>query len=106
MRRHEVDAHDDVAPLVAAAHLQRHAVAPAQLHEVVALQQHVVELDEAQRLVAVEPQLHAVHGQHAVHAEMPAHLAQEGDVAQLVQPLGIVEHDARCPARRRRSAGW
>jgi hypothetical protein len=54
----EIDAVDDVAPLVGAAHLQPAAVALVQLHEVVGLQDHVVEFEEGQRLLAVEPQLH------------------------------------------------
>jgi hypothetical protein len=46
-----------------------------------------------ERLLAFQPQFHAVHRQHAVDAEMPADIAQEGDVEQPVQPFGIVEHD-------------
>ena len=52
----EVDAVDDVAPLVGAAHLQAAAVALGELDEVVGLQDHVVEFEEGQRLLAVEPQ--------------------------------------------------
>ena len=53
----ELDAVDDVAPLVGAAHLQDAAIAPRQLDEVVGLQDHVVELDEGQLLLALEPEL-------------------------------------------------
>ena len=53
----QLHAGDDVAPLVGAAHLQRHAVAAVQLAEVVALQDHVVEFEEGQRLLALQPQL-------------------------------------------------
>ena len=107
MRAHapaEIDAVDDVAPLVGAAHLQIAAVAARQLHEVVGLQDHVVELDERQLLLALEPQLHRVHGQHAVDREVPADVAQQVDVVELRQPLGVVDHDGvalgREPKRR------
>jgi hypothetical protein len=52
----QVDAVDDVAPLVRAAHLQQAAIAAVQLEEVVGLQDHVVEFEEAESdLLAVEP---------------------------------------------------
>ena len=63
-----------------------------QLAEVVGLQAHVVEFEEAELLVAVEPHLHAVHRQHAVDREVPADVAQEVDVVEGRQPLGIVDH--------------
>ena len=91
----EIDARDDVAPLVRAAHLQVAAVALGQLDEIVGLQQHVVEFDEGQLLVALEAKLHRIHGQHAVDREMPAHIAQELDVVERRQPLGVVEHQRR-----------
>ena len=89
----EVDAVDDVAPLVRAAHLQAAAGAPRQLDEVVGLADHVVELDEAHLLLALEAQPHRVHGQHAVDRKVPADIAQHLDPVQLGQPFGIVEHD-------------
>ena len=96
MRAHapaEIDAVDDVAPLVRAAHLQIAAVAARELDEVVGLQDHVVEFDERQLLLAIEPQLHRIHRQHAVDREMPADVAQHLDVVERGQPLGIVGHD-------------
>ena len=47
----EIDAVDDVAPLVGAAHLQHAAVALVQLDEIVGLQDHVVEFEERQLLL-------------------------------------------------------
>ena len=79
----EIDAVDDVAPLVGAAHLQAAAVAPVELDEIVGLQDHVVEFEERQRLLALEPQLDRIHRQHAVDREMPADIAQELDVVEL-----------------------
>ena len=89
----EIDAVDDVAPLVGAAHLQAAADAPRQFDEVVGLADHVVELDEAHLLLALEPQPHRIHRQHAVDREMPADVAQHLDPVELGQPFGIVEHD-------------
>ena len=89
----EIGAHDDVAPLVRAAHLHDAFVAPVQFHEIVGLQDHVVELEEGERLVALESQLHRIHGQHAVDREVPADVAQQRNVEQRVEPVGVVGHD-------------
>src|SRR3546814_9322307 len=86
-----LDAVHDVAPLVGAAHLQAAVVAPAQLQEVVGLEDHVVELQEGQRMLALQAQLHAVEGQHAVDGEVAADVAQEIDVLQAVEPVRIVD---------------
>jgi hypothetical protein len=109
----EVDAVDDVAPLVGAAHLQRAAVAAGELDEVVGLQDHVVELEEGQLVLALEPELDRVHRQHAIDREVAADLAQEVDVVERRQPFGIVGHQAagRCvaeveKARERPAAGF
>ena len=67
-------------------------MALVELHEVVGLQDHVVEFEEGERLVALEAQLHRIHGQHAVDREMPADVAQQRDVEERVEPVGIVGH--------------
>ncbi len=89
----ELDAVDDIAPLIRAAHLQDAAVTLVQLHEIVGLQDHVVEFEERQRLLALQPQLDRVEGQHPVDREMTPDVAQERNVAQLVQPIRIVGRD-------------
>ena len=88
----EVDAVDDVAPLVRSAHLQNAAVAFVKLHEIVGLQDHVVEFEKRQRLLALQAQLHRVERQHLVDGEMAADVAQEGNIVQPVEPLGVVRH--------------
>ncbi len=50
----ELNAVDDVAPLVGATHLEAAVDAAGELQEVIALEDHVVELEEAQRLLAIE----------------------------------------------------
>jgi len=77
------------------------AMAPGKLDEVVGLQHHVVELEEGERLVALQPQLHRIHAQHAVDREMPADVAQQRDVEQPVEPVGVVHHDGIGRGRRR-----
>ncbi len=63
-----------------------------QLAEIVTLQDHVVELEERQRLLAIEPQADAVEGQHAVDCEMRADIAQKVDPAEPVEPVRVVRH--------------
>ena len=89
----ELDAVDDIAPLVGAAHLQRAVVIPLQFHEVVGLKDHVVEFQERQILLTVQPDLHAVEAEHAIDREVTAIVAQEIDIFQLVQPVAIIDHD-------------
>ena len=89
----EVDAVDDVAPLVGAADLQGAVIAPVELGEVVGLEHHVVEFEEGQLVLAVETELDRIHRQHAVDREMLADVAQEVDVVERRQPFGVVDHD-------------
>src|SRR3546814_18007148 len=70
--------------------------------EVVGLQDHVVEFEEAERLLALQPQLHGVEAEHAVDREMPAVVAQEVDILQLVEPVGLIGHQiGRASCRER-----
>src|SRR5690606_108640 len=62
----QFDAIDDVAPLIGTAHLQATAVASGKLQEIVGLEDHVVELQEGERLLPLEAQLHRVEAQHAI----------------------------------------
>ena len=59
--------------------------------KVVGLHDHVVELKEG------EPFFHtlliALGAQHIVDAEAGAHLAQQIDIVELQEPIGIIEHD-------------
>ncbi len=76
----EIDAGGDVAPLVAAAHLERALPLAEQVQEVVGLQQHVAEFCERQP--GLEPRLHRLLLQHDVDGEVLANVAQKVD-----QPL-------------------
>jgi len=61
-----------------------------ELEEVVRLEDHVVELEEAQGLLAPEPRLDGLEGQHAVDAKVLADVAEELDVLEAVEPVGVV----------------
>ena len=90
----EIDPIDNVAPLVRTAHLQLDVIALVKLHKVIGLQDHVVELKEAQRLFAIQPLLDRVKAQHAVDREVLANIAEEFEVVERHQPFGIVQHQA------------
>src|SRR5690348_7439188 len=89
----KLDAVEDVAPLVGPAELRWAADPAGQLEEVVGLEGHAVDFETGWWLLAVEPQLDAVEGQHPVDREMLPHLTQERDVFQRVEPVAIVDHD-------------
>ena len=91
----ELDPAYDVPPLIRSAHLQAASVTAPELQEVVRLEDHVVELEEGERLLAVEPELHRFEAEHPVDREVPAVLPQERDVAEGVEPLRIVGHQGR-----------
>ncbi|MNE16749.1 hypothetical protein D3C80_1097030 [compost metagenome] len=86
----QLDAVDDVGPLIGAADLQGAAVAARQLGEVVGLQQGVAELEERQRMLQAAAD--GVVGEQAVDAEMAADQVEEVEVAEAVQPVGVVHH--------------
>ena len=58
--------------------------------EVVALHDHVVELQEGQALL--HALLVALGAQHVVHGEAGTYLAQQLNVVQVQQPVGVVQH--------------
>ena len=85
----EVDAGQDVAPLVVAAHLESALAGPVKVQEIVGLQQLVVEFDEGQTLFHAH--FIGLGGQHAIDAEVAADVAQEAHIVQLQEPVGVVE---------------
>ena len=82
--------------MIAAAELQRAALGPEQVQEVVRLEQHVVELDERQALLPAL--LEALGGEHPVHGEVHANVAEELDVVQRREPVGVVDHQGAVEA--------
>ena len=49
-------------------------------------------------MLAVEPQLGGVHGQHAIDGEVAADIAQERNVVERHEPLRVVAHESVCLA--------
>ena len=90
----QIRAGQHVAPLIVAAHFQTAAVVLEELQEVVALHQHVVELQEGQ--AALQTLLVALGRQHAVDGEQRADIAHEIDIVQVAQPVGVVDDHAPC----------
>ena len=81
----------DVAPLVASAHLQADSVVLPQVVKVVALNELVAELREADaRFLAA---FHRILGQHVVDRDVLAHVANELEEAHFFEPI-VVVHDA------------
>ena len=60
--------------------------------EIIPLQNHVVEFEEGHRLLALQPHLHRIERQHAVDGEMRPHPLQHLDIADLPQPIVVVDH--------------
>ena len=89
----QINTGDDIAPLIRAAHLQNTAVTAAQFHEVIGLQDRIVEFQETHRLFTIKPQFNAIHRQHPVDRKMHAVIAQERNIFQLVEPFRVIDHD-------------
>ena len=51
-----------------------------QFNEIIALQNHVIEFKEGQRLIAFQAQFDGIHRQHAIDGEMPPDISQKWDV--------------------------
>ena len=87
----QLRAAEHVRPLVVAAELHVAAVVLEQMIEVVGLHDHVVELQEGQALF--HALLVALSTEHVVDGEACADLAQELDIIEVQQPVGVVDHD-------------
>ena len=87
----ELDAGDDVAPLVARAGLHLDTVGLVQVPEVVGLQQHVAELGVRDAVLAVDAAAHGVLGDHLVDREVLADVAEELEHVIGVGPVGVVD---------------
>ena len=87
----QIDATDDVPPLIGAADLQRAPHGATQLHEIVGLQEHVGELG-VRDPVTVQTTLDRVTPEHGVEREVLADVAEELDGGQVTGPLHVVDH--------------
>jgi len=90
----QVDARDQIAPLVVPARLQGASVAVSQLAEVVRLEEGVGELGEGDPLVAGEPACHRVLREHRPQPEVLPDVSQQVDGGEFSRPVEVV-HQAR-----------
>ena len=88
----QFDAVDDITPLVGPAHLQAAPCAARQFQEIIGLEDHVVEFEEGQRLLAVEPQLDRIKLSIRLTEKCCPSRAGRGCIPA-VEPLGVIEHD-------------
>jgi hypothetical protein len=91
----EIDAGQNIAPLVVAAHLERALAGPEEVQEIIGLEQLIIELDEGQTLLHAHPV--GLGGQHPVDAEMAPDVAQESHIIQGQEPIGVVDGDSPPP---------
>ena len=95
----QIDAGGDVAPLVRAADLQRHAVQLIQAGKVVTLQQIVRELGKGDTLiVTIQTLLHRFFVDHLVNREVFTDIAQEGQHVHAAKPVIVIRRDRRVVA--------
>ena len=69
------------------------ARAARQFHKVIGLKDHIIEFEESERLLPIKAQLDRIKRQHAVDREMAANVAQQFDIAQLIEPICVIDHD-------------
>ncbi len=68
-------------------------MATGQFQEIIGLQQQIVELKESVGLLIGQAPGHRVLLHHCIHGEELSDIAQELDVANLAQPIVIIDHD-------------
>ena len=95
----QVDAAENIAPLVASTGLKPAFVYLVQPQEIVGLQQLVAELGERNSAVPTEPALHGLAAHHRVDRKVLADIAQKIQQVGLAQPVGIVDHPGRVRTR-------
>jgi len=91
----EVDTGGDVAPLVGGAGLQFAAEFPAEVAEVVGLEELVAELGVADAGFAFHAGADGLLADHDVDGEVLSHLAQEVEVGHGGDPVGVVDEAGR-----------
>ena len=84
----------DVAPLVVASELQLAVFVLVEPEEVIALEQLIGELGEAQSVAggAIEALLNAVLRHHVIHGNVLAHLTGEVEEGEVLHPVVVVHH--------------
>jgi len=91
----KVDAGNDVAPLVATAHLQTAVVFLCEHKKVVGLQEHIRELEEAEVLFSVQAGFDGFCRQHTIDREMFADITQKRNQIEGREPVSVVDNKGR-----------
>ncbi len=89
----EVYAANDIAPLVRPPNLHAAVMTPEQFEEVVGLHQQIIEFEEGVGLLGGETTRDRILFHHCVDGEVHAHFAQHLEVAELAEPVVIIDHD-------------
>ena len=92
----QIDATDDVAPLIGTTDLDLAAEVVVEPQVVVGLQQHVRELRERDPVLAVDPLAHALAGEHLVDRDVLADVAEELEQRHRLGPVAVVDEHAAC----------
>src|SRR5690348_2526377 len=89
----EIDARQEIPPLVVAARLHRTVEMVEEMQEVDRLEDHVAELGVRDALGTVfQPRAHGLLGDHHIDGEVLADVAQVLDQRHLAEPVGVVHH--------------
>ena len=91
----QIDSGRDVPPLIGTAHLQFDAVVVVQMSKVVGLQQHVAELGERDAMLTIEAGSHRLLGDHLIHRDVLADVAEEVQQWNARRPGRIVDQRGR-----------
>ena len=91
---HQVRAAEHVAPLIITAHFQAAAVAMEQLQEVIALHEHIGELQETEPVFRRHAGLVTIRRKHAVDGKLGTDVPHELNKIQMAQPVPVI-HDER-----------
>ena len=89
----QLSAGRDVAPLITTAHLQTATLVLIEPDEIIALDQLIAELGEAE--AAFQAVLHTVLRHHVVHGDMLAHFADKAQKAHVLEPVVVVDELGR-----------
>src|SRR4029453_3900320 len=90
----QIDSSRDVAPLIAAAHLEATTVTIEELQEVVSLQHQIAELGEGDPILTFARAAYRLFLEHVIHGEMLPSVAQKRQQIDGPKPIGVID-DAR-----------
>ncbi len=96
----QIDAGDDVAPLVGSTDLDLTTEVVVQPEVVVGLEQHVAELRERDAVFALETDAHALASHHLIDGDVLADVAEELEQRDRLRPVAVVDEDTTLGVRQ------